>query len=204
MVFRVQAIAEVTNDLVVELLATAVPAPGAGELFDTTSKPLEADDPRRLAQLTAELGAQAVEKEQLEAFARVEGELAQVRFGDRMQTGCWRRGGVQGGIAFPDIDSEAAEDRGQRLGEFADGHLAFALFDFEVVEDGMSGVVHELWVEEALGVADELDGHLLGRARYDFAAGRFEEESVGMQLDHGASSRVFTACTKSVASWNRR
>jgi len=192
-VLRVQAVAQITHDLVVELLAAAVPASGAGELFDATAQSFEPDDLGRLAQLATEFGAQPVEKQQLETFTRIESELAEVGFRDRAEVGSECLPRLWCGVAVAYFDAEAAKDSGQGLGKFTDGNLVFALLDFEIVEDGMGSVLDHLGVEHAFRVTNELDGHEFGGARNDFAVGRLEEKGVGMELDHGASSRVFTA-----------
>lgn len=190
------ALAEVGDDLVVEVLAAGAPAAGGGDLFDAGSEALESEDGGVAFELEVHLVAKALEEGQLEASSGLGGQLAQVGDSD----GAWGWG-----ILFGlDLEAEVAEDAGQGGREFGDGDSIAVQFAFEVVEDGAGGLVEDVRVEGGGGFAHEFDGDLLGRAGDGISLGRFEEEAIGMEPDHEPASSFWTSWTKSVASWNRR
>ena len=72
------------------------------------------------------------------------------------------------------------------------------------MEHGVGGVADQFRVERAGRFADQLDRDQFGGARDGVAAVHLKHQTIRMQLNHVCSSSFLTACTKSVASWNRR
>ena len=165
-------------------------------MLDAVSQTGEADEAWRLAELFAQFRAEQQEESQFEALARFAGQSAEIGFPDGPRGFEFRRG-------F-DAQAEPAQHTCQRIGEFADRDGGPTHFDFEIVKDGARGIADEFGVEQAGLLADQLDGHQFGGAGDRFAASHFKQQTIRVHSDHGCSSSLRTAWTKSVASWNRR
>ena len=103
-----EALAEVVDDLVVEVLAAGAPALGAHQVLDAPAQAGKAQHGEAAIQLAAQHLAQPHEKHQLEAFAGFGRQARQIR--DRDALGC------QGGGHFgAHVEAEVLEHPFERL-----------------------------------------------------------------------------------------
>src|SRR5262245_14349221 len=136
-----KATTEVGDDLVVEFLAASAPAFGADKLFDTAAQATEAQELGRATEFLPQFVAKLAKKHQLKAFARFEGQQAQVGFDDA------RPRDIQRGIGLH-FEAQSAQDLFERLGEFGCGDAGAAEFALKVVENGFCGVLDEVLVDD--------------------------------------------------------
>src|SRR5262245_7357640 len=87
-IFRVQTLAQVFDDVVVQRLASRSPAPGAGELLDARAQSAESQQCWSSVILATDGVAQARKKEQLTALGNFAGQCAQIRFDHTQCRGC--------------------------------------------------------------------------------------------------------------------
>jgi hypothetical protein len=190
--FMGKAGTEVRHNLVMHPLATGGPAPGPDESFDATTQTGESHRLGRVGELVAERGAQSGKEEKLGATGGSGGQTPQVGARPQDEVGVLR--------VFLDLQAEGAQHTGKCLRELADRDARFSEFDFEVMEHRGGRLAEHVGVEVGGGTADEFHDNGLGRAGDHLAAGGGEHEGIGVQLDHGCSSSLRTAWTKSVAS----
>jgi hypothetical protein len=168
--FGVEAVAEVVDDLVVELLATVGPAAGADHLFYAAAEAIEADDFRRGFEMIAQLGAEHLEENEFADAVATDDQRAEIAVYDA--PGGFR---AKGGH----VQAETAQDFRERLGEFADGHDSAVKFRAKIMEHGVRGVLDDYLIDLVHRVAEEFQRHLLGGTGDVFTGRRFENQAIG-------------------------
>jgi hypothetical protein len=175
------ATAQILDDLVVEVLAAAVPAGGSGELLDAIAQAMKAKDVGRLIQLAFEFLAQLGEEKKLEALCGgVAGQLVEVGI-EHARPGLRRVTGLAIGI---DAKAEVAEDFFQRDGELADGDELAVQLVFEIVQDGGGGVADDFGVHQTGALAHQFQSDPLRGAGDLIAIVGLEDQAIRLELNH--------------------
>ena len=168
--FGGETVAKVVNDLVVELLAALRPSARADHLFDAATQAVEAHDLRCGFEMVAQFGAQHLKEHQFADPLAADGERTQIAVDDLPHRFAPRAENVQ---------SEAAQDFGERFRKFTDGHHGALEFGAKIMEHGLRGVLYGQLIDVAYGIAEQFEGDLLGGAGDVFTGRRFENQAIG-------------------------
>ena len=140
-------VAEIIDNLIVQLLAARAPLFGAGEFLDRFAQTLHAEELGFAVEVGVDLVTQCAEENHLQSFAGLMGEVVQISFGGVIIAIVLIVGGHH-------LETKTAQDAFECESKFTDGNGVAVEVYFEMIQHRLGGFGDEHRFQLVRGIAE--------------------------------------------------